>query len=99
MYALKNNIPRLKEDHDKAKVFADKLSQLPNLFVDTEGVQTNIIMLTPKKLTVEDFLTKCRENGLYLGTGKIGIIRAVTHMDVSFEEIEQAVQIIERIIS
>lgn len=99
LYALKNNIPRLREDHDKAKLFSDRLSKLPNVFVDTESVQTNIIMLTPKKLSVEDFLTKCRENGLYLGTGKIGVIRAVTHMDVSFEDIEQAIQIIEKTIS
>ncbi|MBI5731527.1 MAG: aminotransferase class I/II-fold pyridoxal phosphate-dependent enzyme [Ignavibacteriales bacterium] len=99
LYALKNNIPRLKEDHDKAKLLSDRLSKLPNVFVDTESVQTNIIMLSPKKLSVEDFLTKCRENGLYLGTGKIGIIRAVTHMDVSFEDIELAIQIIEKIIS
>ena len=99
LYALKNNIPRLKEDHDKAKLFSNKLSQLPNLFVDTECVHTNIIMLSPKKLSVEDFLNKCKENGLYLGTGKVGVIRAVTHMDVSFEDIEQAIQIIEEIVS
>jgi threonine aldolase len=33
-----------------------------------------------------------------LGTGKVGVIRAVTHMDVSTEDIHQAVKIIEKII-
>jgi len=36
---------------------------------------------------------------LLLGTGRVGVIRAVTHMDVSFEDIQAAIEIIEKIIS
>jgi len=99
LYALKNNIPRLKEDHDKAKLFSDMLSKMPELIVNKELVQTNIVMLSPKKLSADQFISKAKELGLLLGTGKVGVIRAVTHMDVSFEEIEQAVKIVEKIIS
>ncbi len=99
LYALKNNIPRLREDHEKAQVFAKDLSKLQNVTVDMGSVQTNIVMLTPKDVSVEDFLNKCKENGLMLGTGKVGVIRAVMHMDVSIEEIDQAVKIIEKILS
>lgn len=99
LFALKNNIPRLKDDHEKAHVLANNLSKLQNVSVDLESVQTNIVMFTPKNISVEDFLNKCKENGLKLGTGKVGVIRAVTHMDVSIEEIDQAVKIIEKILS
>ncbi len=98
LYALKNNIPKLKEDHEKAKVLANQLSQLQNVKVDMLSVQTNIVMFTVKNISVENFLTKCKDNGLKLGTGKVGVIRAVMHMDVSMENIEEAVKIIERII-
>ncbi|PKL83600.1 MAG: low specificity L-threonine aldolase [Ignavibacteriae bacterium HGW-Ignavibacteriae-3] len=99
MYALKNNIDRLKEDHDKADNLAISLSKIPGITVDMECVQTNIVMFTVLKFSVEDFLKKSRENGLLLGTGKVGVIRAVTHMDVSSEEIGDAVKIVELIMS
>lgn len=98
LFALKNNIPRLKEDHEKAKLFADKLSQMPGIIISKEFVQTNIVMFSLVKISVEDFLSMCKENGLLFGTGKVGVIRAVTHMDVSLEEIDQAIKIIEKIL-
>ena len=99
LYALKNNIGRLKEDHEKAKKLAYILAELKNIQVDLSSVETNIVMFSVVKLKVEDFLKKCGENGLLLGTGKVGIIRAVTHMDVSFEEINHAAKIIEKIVA
>jgi len=98
LYALKNNIPRLKDDHTNAKILAQKLSQFPNVNVDIESVQTNIVMFTLSNISSDVFLSKCKENGLLLGTGKVGVIRAVTHLDVSFEDIQQAVNRIEQIV-
>lgn len=99
LYALKNNIERLKEDHQKAKLLAGKLAQMKNIEIDLDLVETNIVMFAPQNISVDDFLLKCKQNGLLLGTGKVGVIRAVTHLDVSFEEIDNAVNIIAEIIS
>ncbi len=99
LYALKNNIERLKEDHEKAETLAKKLAAIPGVSVDMESVQTNIVMFTQSKLSVEDFLSKCSENGLKLGTGKVGVIRAVTHMDVSLNEMTDAAHLIEKIMN
>lgn len=99
LFALKNNISRLKDDHEKARVLANDLAKLQNISVDMESIQTNIVMFTPINISVEDFLKKCKENGLKLGTGKVGVIRAVTHMDASMEEIKEVAIIIERITS
>lgn len=97
LFALKNNIPRLKEDHIKAKVLAEALSKISGLTIQKELVQTNIVMFTPSKMSVENFLAKAKDAGVLLGTGKVGVIRAVTHMDVSMEEIDQATKVIEKI--
>jgi threonine aldolase len=99
LYALKNNIERLKEDHQKAKLLSQKLSEIKNINIDLDLVETNIVMFTPKGISIEDFQSKCRTNGLLLGTGKVGEIRAVTHMDVSFEEIIKAEEIISKILN
>jgi threonine aldolase len=97
LYALKNNRKRLKEDHEKAKILAERLSKIPGLSINKQLVQTNIVMFTPTKITAEKLLAGCLKQNLILSTGKVGVVRAVTHMDVSFEEIEQAIKIIERI--
>jgi threonine aldolase len=99
LYALKNNIDRLKEDHQKAKLLADKLAEIKNITIDLDLVETNIVMFTPLGITIEDFQSKCKSGGLLLGTGKIGEIRAVTHMDVSLQEVEEAVNIISKVVS
>jgi len=97
LYALKNNIPRLAEDHKKARMLADTLSQLPGVEINTELVQTNIIIFKPVKLSVENALTACRQKGLAISLGNVGYLRAVTHLDASFEQIEKAKEILKEI--
>ena len=97
LYALKNNIERLKEDHDKAKFLAERINANPNLEIDMEAVQTNILLFKPKTISVEKALERCKEKGLLMSIGKIDLIRAVTHVDVSMKDIEKASSIIDEI--
>jgi len=97
LYALQNNIPRLKEDHDKAKYLAKRISENPNLEVNLNAVQTNIILFKPLKINVEEGIKRCKDKGLLLSVGKVDLIRAVTHMDVSDEQIKQAADIIDSV--
>jgi len=93
-YAIENNFDKLAEDHEKAKLLAEHIAELPNVEIDLSLVQTNIIMFTPKSMTVEDVLAKCKDKGLLLGLGSVGVIRAVTHLDISFEDIDSTKQIL-----
>lgn len=97
LFALKNNIGRLKEDHQKAKMIAEKIASLKSLEIDMERVQTNILIFTPLTMSLEDALAKTKAKGLLLSEGTVGSMRAVTHMDVSFEEIEKACKILEEV--
>lgn len=97
LYALKNNIQRLKEDHDKARYLAQRISENKNLEVNLDAVQTNIILFKPMKLSVEEGIRRCRDEGLLLSVGKIDLIRAVTHLDVSFDDVKKAADIIDSV--
>ena len=97
LYALKNNIERLKEDHEKAKSLAQFISQSENLTVDLDSVETNILMFGVKNLSAEDALAKCTVNGILLNPGGVNTLRVVTHMDVSFEDIEYTKEVFEEI--
>ena len=97
LYALQNNIERLEEDHRKAALLAEAINGNKNLEIDMESVHTNILIFKPLKLSVEQSLALCKEKGLLLSVGKIDSLRACTHLDVSFEQIEEAIKIFKQI--
>jgi threonine aldolase len=98
LYALKNNIYRLADDHANAKYLAEKINQLSSIEINMNAVQTNIVVFKPLKLTVEEVIESCRQKGLLLSTGKVGWIRAVTHLDVSHQNVEEATDIIQKVL-
>ena len=97
LYAVKNNISRLEEDHEKAKILAKSINHSGNFEINMSNVQTNILIFKPLKISVEESLKRCEENGLLLSVGQVGTLRAVTHLDVSFDDIETACEIINKI--
>ncbi len=97
LYAIKNNFNRLSEDHNTAKELAENLAIMESVEIDTSLVETNILMFKPLTMSVEEVITKSKENGLLLGTGGVGVVRAVTHMDVTSKDIKKAVQIFSQV--
>lgn len=97
LYALQNNFEKLKEDHDKAKYLAKRINANPNLEIDMQAVQTNILLFKPKNISVEEGLKRCKEKGLLLSVGKVDLIRAITHLDVTIKDVEKAADIIDKV--
>ncbi len=93
LYAIENNVERLKEDHKNAKHFAMEIAKLPYVVIDMESVQTNIVIFN----TTKD-AGKIREvlegKGILLTNDGKDKMRAVFHMDVSAEQTEQAIEIL-----
>lgn len=99
LYALENNISRLKEDHEKARMIAECINKLQSLEIDMNAVQTNILVFKTLKMQVPEAVQKCQEKGLLLSIGKVGSLRAVTHLDISFEDTQRAINIIQEVFS
>ena len=64
-----------------------------------EAVQTNILLFKPLKITPAEGLKRCKEKGLILTPGTIDSIRAVTHLDVNDNDIENAANILDEVFS
>jgi threonine aldolase len=96
LYALEHNVERLKEDHEKAKYFAERVSVLPKLSIDMETVQTNIIIINIEKTGKhpDEIIDHLKSKGLLVTLGSYNSIRAVMHLDASMEQVKQAVEII-----
>lgn len=92
LYSIQNNIPRLKDDHKKARMFAEEISRLPFIELDASHVQTNIVIY---KTTTDANALKAvlEEKGLLVSNEGPELMRAVFHMDVSEEQTAEAVKI------
>ncbi len=94
IYALKNNILRLADDHRNAAFLAEALNKC-SLTEKVNYGGTNIVIFTLKPgNTASEFLEKIKARGiLALKTGERSI-RMVTHLDVSDGQIREACDIL-----
>lgn len=101
LYALENNVDRLKEDHEKAVHMVTQLSQLQQVGVDRRAVQTNIVLvdITRTGKTAANVLSLLREQGVLLTEAGERTLRAVMHMDVSMDDVKKAVAIIKQVLT
>ncbi|MGD9647143.1 MAG: low-specificity L-threonine aldolase [Pirellulales bacterium] len=97
LYALEHHIDRLAEDHEKARLLATAIRETPGLALDPDLVETNIVIfkLAPELGPAAAFTAKLREQGLLMNAVGPQRIRAVTHLDVSMEQVRQAGEIIQ----
>jgi threonine aldolase len=81
IYALKNNVNRLADDHRRAMELAQVLSRLP--WVErVEAVETNILIFEVKNpLDEKTVIEKLKENGILISSMGQGKLRMVTHLD------------------
>ncbi len=95
IYALENNVTRLAEDHENARRLAEGIADLPGFYVDTDNVDTNIVILritTPGKGSLE-VVEELKRKGLQVVPFGARTLRAVTHLDVSTPDIDRAIEI------
>jgi threonine aldolase len=94
IYALENNIQRLKEDHKRAKNIADTLKDL-SFVKDILPVETNIIVYTLKdEVKTADHLKTLSENGIKAVEFGKQMIRMVTHLDFNDDMLEKVLNVL-----
>lgn len=99
MYAVKNNFGKLKEDHEKARMLAERIGSFPDVSIDPDSIQTNMVIFEPRTKDPQKVIAACEAKGLRISMGTVTALRAVTHLDVSFEDIEKAGQILEEVLT
>ncbi|MBO8173225.1 MAG: low-specificity L-threonine aldolase [Bacillaceae bacterium] len=92
LIALTRMVERLHEDHDNALLLARLLNDIPGLSVDVEGVETNIVLcdISGTGLSNEAFIARMKVAGVLAGPFDDGIIRFVTHREITTSMIREA---------
>lgn len=94
LYALENNVERLKEDHKHAKALEQSLNEL-SWVKEVIPVQTNIVVFVLNDHDRRDrIIAQLAEKGVYVMAFGPGMIRMVTHLDVTSDDIDQTIHIL-----
>jgi threonine aldolase len=96
IYALDHNVERLAEDHARARRLAEGwIAQ--GVPIDLERVQSNFVQVEVAALGLgeQEALDRLREHGVALSwTERRGVLRAVTHLDLTDEDVERALELV-----
>jgi threonine aldolase len=97
IYALKNNIERLNEDHIKAKEIESVLKN-SNFISQVEKVETNILIFQiEKSIDTDNFLNKMSNQNIKLISMGDNKLRLVTHKDYTNQMHEKFLEIISKL--
>ena len=89
LYALDHNVERLADDHVRAKRLAEGIG------IDPSTVETNFVPIPSEPGLTERLL----ERGVAVSDLRAGWLRAVTHLDIGDDEIEQAIERMQEVLS
>ena len=93
IYALDNNIKRLKEDHQRAKHLAEVVEALPYV-KNVLPVKTNIVVFTvDDSQNILKYLAANNIKGVEFGKNTV---RFVTHLDINDAMIDQAIAVLKK---
>lgn len=100
LYALDHHVQRLAEDHHHARRLAEAIADLDGLVINAAAVQTNIVLfeVEPALGTAAALCERLKESGVWMLPVGPQMIRAVTHLDVSADQIEQAIDVLRRVV-
>ncbi len=97
IYALDNNVDRLKEDHRRAKELGKVLQSLPYM-ASVLPVDSNIIIFTlSSKMPSDTFVQKLNESGIRCVSFGKQTIRFVTHLDFDDAMLEKTIAVLKKI--
>ncbi|MDQ3222532.1 MAG: beta-eliminating lyase-related protein [Gemmatimonadota bacterium] len=95
VYALRHHVDRLAEDHERARLLALGLADLPGIALDPALVETNIVIFDVRGtgLTGEVFAARTlASHGVRFSVLAPDTVRAVTHLDIPSDGIDRALE-------
>lgn len=97
LYALDHHVDRIADDHANARMIAEIIAAEAPDVVDPAAVQTNIVLLDVGTRAPE-LVDLARAEGVLTSVVAPGIIRLITHLDVSADQAKAAGETLARLV-
>ncbi|MDR8390424.1 aminotransferase class I/II-fold pyridoxal phosphate-dependent enzyme [Aliifodinibius sp. S!AR15-10] len=92
-YAIDHHWSKLEDDHRRAKELAELINACSKLQIDTESVETNIVIFVLMEEKAESALKKLEERGVRMVPFGPQTIRATFHYQVTDEDLEHVIRV------
>ena len=101
LYALEHNVARLKDDHANAALFAERLAEVPGIRLLSPTIQTNIVFIdvSGTGMQAAALSDELLARGIRIGPVNERHMRAVTHLDVSRDDVIEAADTVRDIVA
>lgn len=94
LYALEHHRARLADDHRSARRLAEALQGAAGIRVQLDGVETNIVQLETTAIDAAELLQRAKAQGVLMNATSRRTLRAVTHLDVSEDDVLRVAEIL-----
>jgi threonine aldolase len=94
LIALEKMTLRLHEDHANARLLAETLAKLPEVEIDLEAVQTNILIFSLRTIQPADLVARLKAKSVLISQVGPRSVRLVTHHDVDLTACKRAAQVL-----
>ncbi len=101
LVALRDNIARLAQDHDRARRLAELLAERAPAAVDPAAVETNIVPidLAGGALNAREVTARACADGVLIGVVGPQKVRLVLHLDADDSDVDRAAKVVGGLIS
>jgi threonine aldolase len=101
LYALDQHVDRLADDHARARRLAERCAEAAPQIVSPSQVETNIVAidLTAHPLSAAELVSAAAAEGVLLGQLGPRRARALTHLDVTDDDVAKAGDVLARLLS
>jgi threonine aldolase len=97
IYALKNNVKRLSDDHSRARQIGDELRK-KDFVKSVMPVETNIVIAEiERKFPAREFADKLKANEIFIIAISPTQVRFVTHLGITDNMIEKTLEVIHKL--
>jgi len=99
LYALENHVERLAEDHANLGRLAAGLRGIDQIELLGEPFDTNILFfrVKPELGTAAELCQRLKDRGVLMLPTAPATVRAVTHLDVSEQDVDRAVEVLKQV--
>ncbi|MEX2426160.1 MAG: GntG family PLP-dependent aldolase [Thermomicrobiaceae bacterium] len=101
VYALEHNVERMADDHENARRLASGLSAINGIELVHDSIDTNLVFfdVSGTGKSAPDIAAALKEKGVLMGAQGRTRFRAVTHIDVSKDDIETALSAMNEVVA
>jgi len=99
LYALEHHVDRLADDHANARRLAAGIAGAPHVRLDPQGVDSNMVFFELDGIDGPGFRTRLAEAGVLCSGMAPQRMRMVTHLDVTAEQIDTAIERIRTVLA